>query len=77
MLTGTLQRMTRAAAGERIRSLGGTVSGSVSRKTDYVVAGENPGSKLQKAKALAVEVLDEAGLEALLGTAAGEIEDEP
>ena len=77
VLTGTLQRMTRAAAGERIRALGGAVSGSVSRKTDYLVAGESPGSKLEKAQAVAIAVLDEAGLDTLLGTSGGRTEDEP
>ena len=77
VLTGTLKRLRRAAAGERIRAAGGTVSGSVSRKTDYVVAGENPGSKLEKATALAIEVLDEAGLETLLDATGAGTGDEP
>ena len=77
VLTGTLERTPRAAAAERIRAAGGTVSGSVSRRTDYLVAGENPGSKLAKAKTLGVEVLNEAGLDALLGTVAARTGDEP
>jgi len=66
VLTGTLPTLTRDAAGDRIRQAGGKVSGSVSKKTDYVVAGEDAGSKLDKAKELGVAVLDEAGLLALL-----------
>ena len=62
VLTGTLQNMTRDKATELIESRGGKVIGSVSRQTDYVVSGENAGGKLQKAKALGVAVLDEAGL---------------
>ena len=77
VLTGTLQRMTRAAAGERIRALGGAVSGSVSRRTNYVVAGEKAGSKLEKARALGIDVLDEDGLDVLLGAAGGETGDRP
>ena len=77
VLTGTLGRTPRAAAAERIRAAGGTVSGSVSGRTDYLVAGENPGSKLAKAQTLGVEVLDESGLDALLGTVAARTGDEP
>jgi len=66
VLTGTLPTLTREAAKERIESAGGKVSGSVSRKTSYVVAGEEAGSKLDKAESLKVPVLDEAGLLALL-----------
>ena len=77
VLTGTLERTRRAAAAERIRAAGGTVSGSVSGRTDYLVAGENPGSKLAKAQTLGVEVLDESGLDALLGTVAARTGDEP
>ncbi|MFN3407818.1 MAG: NAD-dependent DNA ligase LigA [Limisphaerales bacterium] len=60
VLTGTLSSLTRDQAGELIRQAGGTVSGSVSRKTDYVIAGESAGSKLDKARELGVRVLDEA-----------------
>ncbi len=59
VLTGTLSGMTRAAAGERIRALGGKVSGSVSKKTDFLVAGSEPGSKLAAAQKLGVTILDE------------------
>jgi DNA ligase (NAD+) len=66
VLTGTLAELTREEAGEAIVALGGKVSGSVSRKTSFVVAGDNPGSKLDKAASLGVAVLDEAGLRVLL-----------
>jgi DNA ligase (NAD+) len=68
VLTGTLPTLTREAAKEMIESAGGRVSGSVSKKTDYVVAGEEAGSKLDKAQSLGVKVLDEPGLRALLGS---------
>jgi DNA ligase (NAD+) len=62
VLTGTLPGMTRGEAIELIRSHGGKVVGSVSKKTDYVVAGDDAGGKLEKAHELGVTVLDEAGL---------------
>ncbi len=62
VLTGTLPTMTREEASERIRALGGKVAGSVSKKTSFVVAGEAAGSKLTKATALGVPVIDEAAL---------------
>jgi DNA ligase (NAD+) len=66
VLTGTLPDLTREQASERIVAAGGRVTSSVSKKTDYVVAGENAGSKLTKAEALGVTVLDEPGLLELL-----------
>ena len=59
VFTGTLSTMTRAEAGERVKRLGATVSSSVSRNTDYVVVGENPGSKADRARALGVRMLNE------------------
>jgi DNA ligase (NAD+) len=69
VLTGTLPTLTREAAKEMIESAGGKVSGSVSKKTNYVVAGEEAGSKLDKAQSLGVAVLDEDGLLGLLAKA--------
>ena len=66
VLTGTLPTLKREQAQSMIEAAGGKVSGSVSKKTDYVVAGEAAGSKLEKAQALGVAVLDEAALLALL-----------
>jgi DNA ligase (NAD+) len=69
VLTGTLPSLGRDEARDMIEKAGGKVSGSVSKKTDYVVAGEEAGSKLTKAQELGVTILDEAGLRALLGSA--------
>ncbi len=65
VLTGTLSRYSRDAAKKMIEDSGGRVSGSVSKKTDYVVAGEDAGSKLEKAKELGVKVIDEDEMEKL------------
>ena len=67
VLTGTLPDWSREQATERIMAAGGRVTGSVSGKTDFVVAGDSAGSKLEKAERLGVAVLDEAGLKELLG----------
>src|ERR1700733_6905468 len=67
VLTGTLPTLTREDAKARIETAGGRVSGSVSKKTHYVVAGEEAGSKLDKARELGVKVIDEAALVELLG----------
>ncbi len=67
VLTGTLPELTREEAAALVKAVGGKVVNSVSKKTDYVVAGENPGSKLAKAEKFEVAILDEAGLRELLG----------
>jgi DNA ligase (NAD+) len=69
VLTGTMPRYSRDQAKKLIEDAGGRVSGSVSKKTDYVVAGEDAGSKLDKAKELGVSVIDEKKMEELLGLA--------
>jgi len=69
VLTGELERMDRRAATERLESLGAKVSGSVSRKTDLVIAGPGAGSKLAKARELGIEVWDEAAFAAALSRA--------
>jgi DNA ligase (NAD+) len=66
VLTGTLPDLTRPEATARIEQAGGKVTGSVSKKTDYVVAGADPGTKLPRAQELGIEILDEAGLRELL-----------
>jgi len=67
VLTGTLPELTREEAAAMVKSAGGKVTSSVSKKTDYVVAGDNPGSKLAKAEKFGTEILDEAGLRQLVG----------
>jgi DNA ligase (NAD+) len=66
VLTGTLPNLSREEATKLIRAAGGKVTSSVSKKTDYLVAGDSPGSKLAKAEGYGVEILDEDGLRALL-----------
>jgi DNA ligase (NAD+) len=66
VLTGTLPQLSRDEAKALIEAAGDKVSGSVSKKTHFIVAGEEAGSKLDKARELGVAVLDEAGLRALL-----------
>jgi DNA ligase (NAD+) len=62
VITGTLPTLSREQATELVESAGGKVTGSVSKRTDFVVAGENPGSKLEKARDFGIEVVDEAEL---------------
>jgi DNA ligase (NAD+) len=68
VLTGSLESLPREGAKEKIRMAGGNVSESVSRQTDYVIVGEDPGSKLEKAKALGVKTLSEKEFLALLSS---------
>jgi DNA ligase (NAD+) len=75
VVTGTLEGFSRPEADEAIRAAGGKSSGSVSRKTDYLVAGESAGSKLAKAQELGIPILDEAGFRDLLS--AGEPRNAP
>ena len=65
-MTGALAFSTRDELKKRLQALGAKVTGSVSKKTDYVVMGSEPGSKLDKARELGVAVLDEEGIKALL-----------
>jgi DNA ligase (NAD+) len=71
VITGTLPTLGRDEAKDKVEAAGGKVAGSVSKKTDYVVAGSEAGSKLLKAQELGVTVIDEAALLALLASATG------
>jgi DNA ligase (NAD+) len=71
VLTGTLPTLSREQAAEKIEAAGGKVSTSVSKKTHYLLAGEEAGSKLEKAKSLGVAVIDEAEFLRLLESEAG------
>ena len=66
VLTGTLPSMTRDEATEKIEALGGHVTGSVSKKTDFLLAGTEPGSKFDKAKELGIRVIEEAEFRKML-----------
>jgi len=66
VLTGTLQSFTRSEAKTMIETAGGKVAGSVSRKTDYVVVGESPGSKLAAAQEFGITILSESEFDALI-----------
>ena len=66
MLTGTLPGLTRAQATAKIESAGGKVASAVSHATHFIVVGAEPGTKLAQARALGVEILDEAGLRRML-----------
>jgi DNA ligase (NAD+) len=68
VLTGALSAMTREEAGARLQALGAKVTGSVSKQTSAVIAGDSPGSKLARAEALGVPILDEDGLRELLAS---------
>jgi DNA ligase (NAD+) len=68
VFTGALDQLTRSQAKQRVENLGGRATSSVSSETDYVVAGENPGNKLDEARALSIEVLDEAEFLELIGS---------
>jgi DNA ligase (NAD+) len=67
VLTGTLPNLSREQAMKLIRRAGGKVVNSVSKKTDFLIAGDSPGSKLTKANELGTEILDEDGLRELIG----------
>jgi DNA ligase (NAD+) len=66
VITGSLPQLSRDEAAEAVRAAGGKVTGSVSKKTGFVVAGDNPGSKYNKAVEVGVPILDEAGFQRLL-----------
>jgi DNA ligase (NAD+) len=66
VLTGTLEKYTRQQATELIEKLGGKVTGSVSKKTDYVIVGKDPGSKYEKALNLGIKILNEDEFEELI-----------
>ena len=71
VITGTLPSMTREEATKAIEELGGKVAGSVSKKTTYLLAGEDAGSKLEKARALGTPILSEAEFRDLINTGSG------
>ena len=77
VLTGTLASMTRAEARARLKAAGARVTNSLSARTDYLLAGENPGSKVARAAELEVPVIDEAGLRALLARARPAVDESP
>ena len=66
MLTGSLESLTRLDASNLIKERGGKISGSISKKTDLVLVGTNPGSKLAKAKSLNIKILDEKTFQKLI-----------